>query len=376
MLASASHELRAPTHTLSLALQSLEHPAAGPAQGEALRLAQDAVHTLGELLNDVLDAARLDSGELNLRPQVFSPREVLEQVRVQAQAWAQRKGLSLTASVGPAVPGTVQLDPLRLRQILTNLVSNAIKYTGTGSVHLSLEATHAAEGRTSLVFEVRDSGPGISAERQAQLFVPFTAADTAAAPVPEGSSGLGLNISRRLAHLMGGDILLSSEPGKGTTVRLSIPLPQVPAPSASAPAGGEGSILLCEDDPTCLLLMGQILRGHGYRVIECTGALQALEAWRAGGVRAVVTDLHMEGMDGIMLVQRVRAEMGDRQVPLLVCSGNPVPARLPGEEAPPYDAWLTKPVQMKVLLGTLADLGIHAPPAAPRPEIAGATGGD
>lgn len=360
MLASASHELRAPTHTLSLALQTLAQSAPEPARATALTVAQDAVRNLGQLLNDVLDAARLDRGELHLRPQVFSPRELVEQIRLEVQAWADHKGLAFRVEIASAVPPIVQLDPLRLRQILTNLLGNAIKYTPAGSVELAVGMQPGQGGDAWLLCEVRDSGPGIAPERQVHLFAPYAAADPAALPVPEGSTGLGLSISRRLARMMGGDLSLSSEPGHGTRVRLRVPLPPAAPPPSPGALLRSGSIVLCEDDPTCLLLMAQMLRGHGYAVIECTNALQALQTWRSGGVSAVVTDLHMDGMDGITLVQRIRSEMAGRPTRLLVCSGNPVPAFGAGD-APPYDAWLTKPVQMSVLLGALANLGLPAP---------------
>lgn len=369
MLASASHELRAPTHTLSLALQSLASAPQGQAlqHSDALRVAQDAVRTLGQLLNDVLDAARLDRGELQLRPQVVQLRELVDQVSLEVRAWAGRKGLEFSAEVDADVPPRAQVDPLRLRQILTNLLSNAVKYTGQGHVrlHLGLIQLNNPPG-PALRFEVLDSGPGIALDRQSQIFAPYRAAEQATAPVPEGSSGLGLSISRRLAQLMGGGLELASQAGQGTRVWLTLPLPLSPALTASRTPVAKGSaVVLCEDDPTCLLLMGQMLRAHGYTVIECSDAAQALHTWREADVAAIVTDLHMDGMDGMALVQRVRNESAGRAVRLVVCSGNPVPTQATDAPAPPYDAWLTKPVQMSELLGTLAELGVTPPPTEP-----------
>ena len=377
MLASASHELRAPTHTLSLALQSLaqQEPSRDPASAAALRVAQDAVRRLGQLLNDVLDAARLDRGELHLRPQVVALRDLVEQVGLEAQAWAADKGLQFEARVDEAVPPQVQLDPLRLRQVLTNLLSNAVKYTVSGTVRLHLRLTTATEGTaTGLCFEVSDTGAGIDAQRLARIFSPWTAADPGAGPVPEGSSGLGLSISRRLALMMGGELRLLSQPGAGTQALLTIPLPAAAAAATSTrQADPSGAVLLCEDDPTSRLLMGQMLRGHGYPVIECADGEEALLLWRREPVQAIITDLQMDGMDGMTLVQRVRDEVGPKGgIRLLVCSGNPVPVQQPGDAPVPYDAWLTKPVQMSALLATLATLGVHAPAsgsAAAQPHL-------
>ncbi len=376
MLASASHELRAPTHTLSLALQALASERDPAVPGEPLRVAQDAVRNLGQLLNDVLDAARMDRGELRLRPQVFDLRELVGHLQREVQAWAYRKGLGFRAHVEPEVPTSLQLDPLRLRQILTNLLSNAIKYTAVGEVSLAVRVSPgsaaAGGGPLTLDFHVIDTGPGIAPDRQPLLFAPYASADSSEAPVPEGSSGLGLNISRRLADLMGGDLVLDSAPGRGTRVLLRLPVPALGTLPAAAPprpasAEDEGAVLLCEDDPTCLLLMGQMLRAHGHRVIECRSGREALAVWRAGGVCAIVTDLQMgdaDDMDGMSLVVRVRQDMQARRIPLILCSGNPVPVQEPGDEAPAYDAWLTKPVQMSVLIQTLAELGVRPPAKA------------
>lgn len=375
MLASASHELRAPTHTLSLALDSLAgaRPEDGATRDAAMRVAQDAVRTLGQLLNDVLDAAQLDRGELQLRPQTIPLRELIAQVASEAQVWADRKALSFSSAVDAAVPVSAWLDPLRVRQVLTNLLSNAVKYTPQGQVGLRLSLSPLPEGDAGqLCFEVTDSGPGIDPQRQARLFAPFSAVDPLARPVPEGSSGLGLSISLRLAQLMGGELKLLSEPGRGTRASLILPVPvpvPVPRSSDAAPApatsGAEAAVLLCEDDPTCRLLMAQMLRVRGYAVAECESASQALTRWQAGGIRAIVTDLQMDGMDGLRLVQSVRAGSGAGEVRLIVCSGNAAPAREASDPPPPYDAWLTKPVQMSVLLATLGQLGV-----APRSEAA------
>ncbi len=372
MLASASHELRAPTHTLTLALQSLADAAdSGDVSDQArtLRVAKDAARTLAQLLDDVLDAARLDHGGLQLRPQVFALHDLLEQVADSTHAWSAAKGLAFDMRIDDGVPSTVRLDPLRLRQTLTNLLSNAVKYTDRGHVGLHVGAQDASDGAVHLVFTVSDTGRGIEPAQVERLFQPFATADAAAA-VPEGSSGLGLSICRQLAGLMGGSVTLRSEPGQGTQVQLLVPLERpIGLRGERAPViPAEGVIVICDDDDTGRLLLAHMLLSRGYPVVECATAQDALLRWRAGGVQAIVTDLDMQGMDGRQLMRQIRD--AERSGPpgagtrIVVCSGHPVPPEEPGGAAQLHDAWLAKPVELPVLLGALDALGI-LPAGAP-----------
>lgn len=341
LLASASHELRAPTHTLALALQSLDAETLPPAAQGAVRVAQDAAGTLARLLDEVLDAARVQSGRLEVRPQEFAPRPMLERV---AEAWAApmaAKGLRFESSFDPALPALWRQDPMRLRQVLTNLLSNAQKYTEKGHVHLAAGPT--PEG--GLGFVVEDSGAGIAPERQASLFEPF-----AGEPVVPGSSGLGLSICRRIVQAMGGRLELASTPGQGTRVRVT--LPAAPAQGAAErPLRAEGDVLLCDDDAVARILMAHALRMAGREVRECQDGRDALEQWRARPARLVITDLRMPGLGGLELMQAIRAEEHGEacRTALVVCSGDP----LPEHEAPRADAVLVKPVDRALLVEVL-----------------------
>jgi two-component system sensor histidine kinase EvgS len=379
MLASASHELRAPTHTLSLALQSLGTQGLDGEQRHAVQVAQDSARTLAELLNDVLDAARAGHEPLLLRPRSFDLHQLLEDL---GRAWrvaARTKGLAFELSIAPEVPRTVQQDPLRLKQVLINLLSNACKYTPQGSVRLS--ASVGPEGVLQLT--VADTGIGIAQSEQARLFEPFVTLDDprASLPVPAatpaaaaagfelaGSTGLGLSTSRRVAALMGGQITLHSEPGHGTQVTLSLPLPPAPAGASAAPSG---TIVVCDDDDTSRLLLGLMLRRQGFDICETGDSEAALARWRQGDVRALVSDLDLPGMSGLELIRAVRAAEHDAaskpstagaarpaRTSIIVCSGSPVPA---ADDAPAtglYDAYLVKPVEMATLTDTLRRLGV------------------
>ena len=358
MLASASHELRAPTHTLSLALQALPEEGLSGEQRQALNTARSSARLLAELLGDVLDTARAGHEPLQLRPRTFDLHQLLEDLASAWRAAARTKGLALDLHIAPNVPRTAVLDPLRLKQVLTNLLSNACKYTVQGKVSLRAERAAGAVLR----LEVSDSGIGISAAEQALLFEPFvTLNNPRGATNAEGSSGLGLATCRRVAALMGGQITLDSTPGSGTRVVFTLPLAEGDAAPQVQPAR-RGTIVVCDDDDTSRLLLAHMLRRQGFEVVEAATAAHTLARWREGGVHALVSDLDLPGMGGLELIQRLRAEepAGGPRTAIIVCSGSAVPATLGAAQAAQYDAYIEKPVDVATLAATLHRLGVVA----------------
>lgn len=444
LLAAASHELRAPTHNLSLALQSIDVHALPAAAGRSLGIARNAAQTLTQLLNDVLDAARFDAGPLRLRPVPFVLRDLLAEL---AEAWgavARDRGLGFHLEVAEDVPALVQCDPLRLRQVLVNLLSNACKYTHRGQVRLEVrnapfvppgagaagawaeegvegegperpegheEAAHAPAlpGAPGVLFEVRDTGAGLSAAQLANLFRPFVtlhdggaadpaeAADqaeatagaagahaAAAAAVATGavggSTGLGLVVSRKIARAMGGHLGVRSEAGRGSVFGAWLPLvavahPMSATPRAAPPAATRAkgtAVVVCDDDPVSRLLAAQMLRLRGFEVIEVEGGEAALAACQREQVGALLTDLDMPGMGGRDLVARLReAEVGQAErTVVVVCSGSPISEQgdFPGGVPPAYDAYLLKPLAMDSLLQVLRSHGVK--PTSGQPMLA------
>lgn len=355
MLASASHELRAPTHTLSLALQSLSTEGLDEVQQRALQIARDSAHDLAGLLNDVLDAARSGPESLQLRPRDFDLHQLLDDL---ARAWrtaARTKGLGFELRIAGDVPRLLHTDPLRLKQVLINLLSNACKYTDEGEVRLA--ATLLKDGpEATLVVEVTDTGPGLSDEQRERLFVPFvTLAEPGSTAPAEGSSGLGLATSRRVAERLGGQVELQGRPGHGTVARLTLPLPAV----VRRPAV-RGTVLVCDDDDLSRLLLAQMLRRRGFETRETGSSVEALAWWRQGGVSALVTDLDIPGLSGLELIRTLRAEEAStgRRTSVIVCSGSPVPAADAGSATALYDAYLVKPVDLSTLAATFDRLGV------------------
>ena len=354
MLASASHELRAPTQTLSLALQSLPQDGLNEQQSGALRIARDSARTLAELLDDVLDAARSGHEPLQLRPRTFDLHALLDHVAGAWRSAAATKGLQFEIHISPAVPRTVSLDPVRLKQVLTNLLSNACKYTVAGQV--TLRAERSAD--ETLRFSVSDTGKGIAPADQKNLFEPYVTLQEPGAPgAAEGSTGLGLFMSRRVAHLMGGEIELDSEPGKGTQVTLTVPLPRSVARSQGS---GNGKIVVCDDDETSRLLMVHMLSRHGFDVHETGDGREALDLCRSSGASALVTDWNLPGMDGRDLIQALRDQQSpsEARTAVIVCSGNTPPTSDAPHTAGLYDAYLIKPIDVRMLIAAMLDLGL------------------
>ena len=357
LMASASHELRAPTHTLALALQSVTGQGLAEGEVEALDIARRSAQTLTQLLNDVLDAARFSTDVIKLRPRSFDLHALMAEVSGAWRAAASSKGLTFDLQLAADLPRRVVLDPLRLKQILTNLLSNACKFTAAGRI--SLNVGREADG--SLCFVVGDTGQGIDTPLQARLFEPYvTAAGTGdREPVPEGSTGLGLSICRKLAQLMGGTIALHSKLGEGSEFTLRVPL--VERRTRAHTAQRHGTVLICDDDPVSRVILTEMLNRLGFSTEAVADASAALARWRQGGLAALITDIDMPGLSGLDLMGQIRASEGREgdaavSTALIVCSGSEAPI---GADEGWCDAYLQKPAHVDLLAQTLRDLGIE-----------------
>jgi two-component system, NarL family, sensor histidine kinase EvgS len=372
MLASASHELRAPSHTVALALQSLPETAVAPEHRGTVGVARDAARTLHQLLDDVLDVARARRGRIEVRPLQFGLAALFDQVADSQARLIAERGLVLDRQIAPDTPKTMLNDALRLKQVLTNLLNNAAKYTERGSIRFTMApATGPGFEGGGVVFTIADSGPGIPDVVRARLFEPF-AAGSAPLRADLRSSGLGLNLCRHLLDMMGGRLVLDSHSGRGTTVQAFLPL-RHPAHARVLPAvPGEGIVLVCDDDPVGRMLLAEMLRQPGYTVEAVADARTAIERLRSGGVRVLVTDLNMPDMRGDELLRSVHAQQraGATTRPLLVvCSGDPPPG-MSEAVAPLHDTFISKPVDMATLLDALATHGVRAPTAEARDPAA------
>jgi two-component system sensor histidine kinase/response regulator len=334
-LANMSHEIRTPMNAIlnmtGLALEA-DLP---PKPHQFISVAHSSARNLLGILNDILDFSKIEADKLHLEHLPFSLREVLEDVTETFRSVVIQKHVELITHALPTVPDRLRGDALRFRQVLNNLISNAFKFTERGEVLLKAEIVtetreDAPRDEVLLRTTVRDTGIGISEEQQAQLFQSFTQADSSTTR-KYGGTGLGLVISRRLARLMGGDLVVESTPGKGTTffftARLGVEA-QPEAPARVAPADvAERPVLVVEDTETSRELLETLLRSWSIPVVSVATAeegLALLERRNRKGARdpfgLVILDWMLPGIDGLAAAERIRARDDTRTLPIVLTS--------------------------------------------------------
>ncbi|MFZ3388415.1 response regulator [Buttiauxella gaviniae] len=317
-LATMSHEIRTPISAVIGMLElALRRGDEGEWEREPIAVAYESAKSLLELLGDILDIAKVESGRFELDPEPCNPAMVARSIVRVFEGLAKDKGLDLRLTINPETDTDVMVDPLRLKQILSNLVSNAIKFTDRGIVHVQLDNENSRADELALIVRVIDSGIGISEEAQRRLFQSFSQAHDAGQS-SRGGTGLGLAISLKLAQMMSGDISLSSAPGKGTTVVAKLLLPRLatnpqPVQSAKKVLSARKSlvalkVLIVDDHQTNRLLLSQQLSYLGHHVdIACDG-VEAYELWCKNHYDLLITDCNMPRMNGYELVKRIRQD--------------------------------------------------------------------
>jgi signal transduction histidine kinase/DNA-binding response OmpR family regulator len=350
-LMGLSHEIRTPLNAIHGYAQLLERGAAlSPA--EAGRIIRRSSEHLADLVEGLLDISRIESGVLKLNRETVALRALLEQVAAMFRIEAGNRGLEFNYKPAANLPTWVLADERRLRQVLINLLSNAIKYTPAGSVTLSVRyRSMVAE------FEVADTGIGIAPEDAERIFQPFDRGGGRAAGVAPGI-GLGLALSRMLAHVMGGDISVKAAPGGGSIFVLKLLLPQPNAqPEAEAqglPIGYEGrprTILAIDDDPGQLALWQELLRPIGFNLFVAGSGGAGLSLAELGKPDVVLLDVSMPGLSGWDVARRLRERFG-RNLVILMVSGNA--SELVGAVGDGlHDGFVLKPVDQQQLFAML-----------------------
>jgi len=378
-LANMSHEIRTPLNGVLGMAQALEADDLSAAQKEKVAVILDSGKSLMALLNDVLDLTKIEAGKLEIAPAPGDFLHTMKRTRQLFQAMAEEKGLDLLMRYDSGFPQRLVYDPTRVRQCVSNLLSNAIKFTAQGRVEVAIGARPAGEGNYVVTVEVVDTGIGIAPETQARLFSVFTQADGATTR-KFGGSGLGLAISRQLARMMGGDIMVASEPGRGSTftftfrAREAVPASgglaapsQTRAAAAIAPRSLRGlRVLLTDDNAINRQVIKLFLAPQGCDIVEATNGKEALDLLARHAFDIVLLDIHMPVMDGKETIQRLRAEPRWKDLPVIALTADAMSGDREKYLALGMSDYVSKPVDQRELIAKMHVVKGWDAPAAPQ----------
>jgi signal transduction histidine kinase/ActR/RegA family two-component response regulator len=379
-LANMSHEIRTPMNAIlgmtALAIDSSSREE----QQEYLTDVMNSAESLLSLLNDILDLSKIEAGRMELAPATVSLLSVAEEATRFLSSAAHQKGLQLTCACSPDIRGPLLVDPLRLRQVLLNLVGNGIKFTEKGGVAVEARLESEDQNTVLVQFAVRDTGPGIAADKQALIFESFCQADGSTSR-RHGGTGLGLTISLRLVDLMGGKLWVKSQPGVGSTFYFTARFAKgVPQQSGTPPHGvgtasptgvdseardqlGSLHILVAEDNFVNLKLITRLLERWGQQVTLAGNGREAIEAFQKKAFDLVILDIQMPELDGFgaaAAIREIESETG-KHTPIVAVTAHALAGKREEYLARGIDAFVSKPIAPRELLKTLAGLAARTP---------------
>jgi signal transduction histidine kinase/ActR/RegA family two-component response regulator len=372
-LATMSHEIRTPLNGVLGMAHALGGEPLTPGQRQKLEVIQKGGEALLNVLNNVLDLGKIEAGRATLEDGVVDLSRVAEAVQAIFSARAAEKDLALTVTASPSAQGLWRGDPMRIQQILQNLVSNAVKFTEHGAVGIEV-----LEHRGAILLRVSDTGPGVPPEFQDQVFEAFTQAD-ASTTRRFGGSGLGLSICRALARRMGGDVTLVSLPGRGSTFTVQLPLQRAQAQADPAASAGRVAapplpglrLLAAEDNEMNQLVLRTLLEPFGVLPHIVADGAQAVQAWESGGWEVILMDVQMPEMDGptaTRLIREREAALGLPRTPIVALTANAMSHHVEAYLACGMDEVVSKPLNIAELIQAIERVRRKATGAAPDPE--------
>ena len=372
-LANVSHEIRTPLNGILGMVQIMRREAGEADQTQRLDVIDDAGQALLGVLDGVLDLAKIDAGRLEAELHPFDIEEVVRRATATVGSLPEQKEVSFAVEWGPQARGIWLGDSGMLRQVLSNLLSNALKFTAQGAIVLRI-----ASSENGLRFEVADSGLGIAGDKQALVFEPFTQAD-ASTTRRYGGTGLGLAICRQLVGLMGGELELESQLGVGSTFSFALPLARgqrsaAPEPPASEPAGAGrcAHILAAEDNATNQLVLRALLEPFDIALTMVADGREAVAAWATGGFDLILMDVQMpvlNGTDATVEIREREHSEGLRRIPIIALTANVMDHQIEAYARAGMDGHVSKPIQTTELL-TAIEAALSGAPAAQGAEAA------
>lgn len=359
-LANMSHEIRTPLNGVVSMADSLARRDLDPQEHEMVELIRSSSATLERLLSDILDSARIESGQVTIEPVAFDLQQAVSDVAALWRVKAEDKGVALEVDYDPALTGLFEGDAVRLRQVLTNLVSNALKFTSEGAVRLTVSAQEGDR----VAFRVSDTGVGFDEAQKARIFQRFQQADGSITR-RFGGTGLGLAISTALVDLMGGALDCDGQPGEGASFWFDIPLPPAEGEAAAAAPAAERvtdiaaaplRILLADDHPANRKVVEIMLSGTAMELVAVDDGRQAVDAFLDGGFDLVLMDMQMPVMDGLTATREIRtleAEGGLKRTPVLMLTANAMAEHVEAGVLAGADGHLTKPITLAALFAAI-----------------------
>ena len=363
-LSTMSHEIRTPLNGVIGLTDMLLRAKLTPEQAQIAKVIQDCGHSLMAVIGDVLDLAKIESGKLELESRDLNSHRLIEEIRGLFAASTLIKGLSLTVSITPTVPVLLRGDAVRLRQVLINLIGNAVKFTERGEVTVAVGATKSGPDRVTLTCVVSDTGPGIPEAYLSRIFEPFSQADTSVTR-RQGGSGLGLAIAKRLTGLMGGTLTVKSRVGRGSWFRFTVPM-ELGSASVEVPLATEEvrpkvlnrplTVLVAEDDPSCQFALQLMLDEIGCHARMVENGRLAIAAVKEGVFDLVLLDCQMPICDGFTAakaIRKINTVMAPRRLPIIALTANVFTEDRERCREAGMDDFLAKPCTLEALKSCL-----------------------